>query len=932
MLRLPSRFNELLVKDHALHSFVLGAAATIAPWARDNKTVFFPEYTDHSLVHLNEVIATADSLISDESWPQLTSEDAALLITAVLLHDCALHLSEDGFFALLAGNYKCVASKYVKNDQTWTDLWNEFWAEARRFDQRKLKAIFGDADPVSSIPTNKLSLTLRDRLLIGEFLRRHHARLAHDIALVGIPGSDGNRVSIGSAPADFLDLCGFVARSHNLSLRAAVDALPADRRRVHLNCHVPFLMAVLRIADFIQVHSSRAPRQLLRLKSLVSPISRGEWRKHDAILELHQVHDDPEAIYADAEPTDVRTFLAIRSLFSDIQYELDQVWAVLGEVYGRLSPLDSLGIIVRRIRSSLDEPAAFASSKPLTYVPRQFRFRTASGELMDLLVTPLYGAKPEVGIRELVQNAVDACLERNDLLQKRRISKSASIEADVLVTIHAPSSDPAKLVVEDHGIGMSLDVIDNYFLNIGASYRSSEIWRREHEVDGHSTVHRTGRFGVGVLAAFLLGDEMTVTTSPIVSEGEGFTFTCRRGDESIEVRPTKFHHGTRIEIILSPTVVKKLLDSTISWDWYCISQPSVKRKVITKSESVLAQRFTVPQCGAALEGTEWKRIYTSGFDDVLWTYRKYSKGVLISNGIYVTDTMYSMTPIISPEFGLFRLASPTLVVFDPDGRLPIKLQRNELSGPLPFQRELTQAVAVELVAEVLEFYEDRHEIFSYESVKSALRPKLRAFESRTISRVAAAPIFLTRAGLFPGDLCLLRELKPQSILLDATDVAAEQGNWGSGPIVDCADCYVAIDPVTSSKQSRTQYLRSVVGDGDFYRELEFLGLLPVVGRRILLRKSDIDKLVGNGRVPRSRWRQLKLESENDRWGLWVDGKLPELPRRFSELVDEVESQGAFGFGVLYLDWSTEKRTADQQSKSALYDAWLAQVGRSVLAL
>jgi len=667
-------------------------------------------------------------------------------------------------------------------------------------------------------------------------------------------------------------------------------------------------------------------------------MSRGEWRKHEAIIELHQVHDDPEAIYADAEPRDVRTFLALRSLFSDIQRELDQTWAVLGEVYGRLIPLDSLGIIVRRIRSSLDDASNFARSKRLAYIPRQFRFRTASGELMDLLVAPLYGARPEIGIRELVQNAVDACLERNDFLEKGRISRNGYLfETDVVVSLYALEEGTAKLVIEDYGVGMSLDVIDNYFLNIGASYRSSDIWRRDHEVDGHSTVHRTGRFGVGVLAAFLLGDEITVTTTHIDSGDEGFTFTCRRGDDSIEVRPTQFHHGTRIEISLSPPVVRRLLTSPREWDWYCAAQPKVTRHLITQSKATLPQRLTVPLCGAPLEGSGWRRIRASNFDDVLWTHKEhvrdpYGNSVLISNGIYVTSSLHAVAPQISPELGLFPVTPPTLVVFDPDGRLPINLQRNALSGPLPFQQELTQAVAIEFVAELVESYKECTNNFSHESIKAAVRPKVRAYFSSYVRKPAVAPIFLTRAGVLPADLSLLRMEQPQSLLLDATNVIGNRGSWESRVIIESADCYAAVDPITHSKQSRIEYIRGVLGITDYRRDNGFLGCLPIVGRRILLRKSEVAELVGPGRVPRTRWRQLTLESENEHWGLWTHGAVQPLHHGFAELVTQVEGHNAYGFSIMYLNWSQKADDADEPQRSALCDAWLAKVGKPILAV
>ena len=191
-MNIPSRINKLLSLDASLHSAVLEAISAVSPWAQDNKTVFFPEYTDHSLVHMSEVLVSADSIISDDAWDILTTQDAAAITLSVLLHDCALHLTEDGFFSLISGRYSGFHSRYTQPDTPWNQLWEQFWAEARRFDHRKLIQLFGSPDPITALPSSKLDLTLRHRLLIGEFLRRHHARLAHEIAILGIPGHTEN--------------------------------------------------------------------------------------------------------------------------------------------------------------------------------------------------------------------------------------------------------------------------------------------------------------------------------------------------------------------------------------------------------------------------------------------------------------------------------------------------------------------------------------------------------------------------------------------------------------------------------------------------------------------------------------------------------------------------------------------------------------------
>jgi molecular chaperone HtpG len=106
----------------------------------------------------------------------------------------------------------------------------------------------------------------------------------------------------------------------------------------------------------------------------------------------------------------------VKDWLRGIQQELDQSWAVLGEVYGRYGCLRDFGLTIRRIRSNLDDEQGFATS--VDYVPELMRLMVSKGELLALLLEPLYGQRPEVGIRELVQNAVDAVREPIDDLNQ----------------------------------------------------------------------------------------------------------------------------------------------------------------------------------------------------------------------------------------------------------------------------------------------------------------------------------------------------------------------------------------------------------------------------------------------------------------------------------------------------------------------------------
>lgn len=714
-MNIPPRLSALLHQDDRLAGVVHHAIGVVRPWFEDNKLVFFPEYTDHGPKHIEEVFETAESLITESAWKILNPKDVAVLILGIILHDCAMHLSEDGFVSLINDDSRPLDEGF--GDQPWLRLWNDFMAEARRFDDRKLKALFDDVEPVRIPPLDPLMMTKRDRLLIGEFLRRHHPRLAHEIALTGVPGPPDRGLSLGDIPSDVGDLAGLVARSHGLDLRVCVDYLNDKGKwgaRRTSGMHVTYLMVLVRIADYLQIHSTRAPKEVLKVRSLRSPVSRGEWDAHEDIIDIHQETDDPEAIWVEAKPKDVKTYLKLKHLLTDIQREMDESWAVLGEVYGPKDDLRGFGIRLRRIRSNIQDVAAFA--RTVNYVPRHAALQTAGVDLLKLLVTPLYGDRPEVGVRELLQNAVDARLELEDYLGKNPQMPQPDLQeqsADVVISIMWEEDGTKWLSVSDRGIGMTVDTVLNYFLKAGASFRFSHAWRRQHEDEqGRPRVLRSGRFGIGILAGFLLGDEIHVSTRHVTARpDEGISFICRLEDDTVQLDRTTRPVGTTVSIPLPEAVFRKLAkdcfnwhhyifnEPAFSWYWYCLEEPSVHFLIQGRP---VEQKYALPSADSDLP-PEWRRVRHPAFRDIHWTYLGAAPS-LTCNGIAVIDLSKEddEEDEEDEDFGGEGFTRPTISVFDPHGALPLNLQRTGLSvKELPFEAELLKNICYDILAFLL---------------------------------------------------------------------------------------------------------------------------------------------------------------------------------------------------------------------------------------
>lgn len=784
----PKFFEDILRTDINLHAATNGTIADFTAWIGDSKLPFFTDYTDHGINHLNQILMTADNLIAKDARQFFTPGDVAILTLAVLLHDCAMHLSEDGFRELILGRSSAWSIDGFK-DKPWAKLWEEFLFSAKRWDDRKLCQIFGEIEP--GVPRSKVkdpfdnyhNLSDSDRKLIGEFIRLHHPRLAHEFATYGVPGPSLNLIRPDSRFGnDLCDIAGLVARSHGMPVRACLEYLEKKgyHRRDYRGIHAVFLMVLLRVADYLQIQADRAPAITFRYKHIPSKNSMVEWNAHRAIVNITQTHDDPESIEIQAKPGDVKTFIRLKEWLFGIQTELDASWAVLGEVYGSQvhSGLHKLGLILRRVRSNLDEVGAFAQT--VDYVPERIELSVARPDLLRLLVRPLYDNIPEIGIRELMQNALDAVRERWVLEKKDPSLKHVELLAqdnDVEIWLDSPNENgSAWLTISDRGIGMSIEVIRDYFLTAGASFRNSDAWKKEFEVEGQpkSRVLRSGRFGVGVLAGFLLGAKMEISTRHI-RDNTGIRFQVTLEPDIIELKyDNTLPVGTTIKILISPSDYKTLNNGTerVSvpnyFDWFCYSSPKVARFKDSQRDEKPPEYNIAPEDFYRPSG--WRRLRNMQNYEVYWSYEKAPS--LSVNGIFVTNsstrskfsTRSNRSRRYLHETGL-EITHPNICIQDYDGSFPINLRRSNITEQhYPFEQQLVNDIVDDFLAYLIVKcpYENNS---SWTSLR--LNPGLTFIADQycTIFKYSYHYIFSTKVGIAPMLVSLYKTVFPNSLLI-----------------------------------------------------------------------------------------------------------------------------------------------------------------------
>ncbi|RLV70984.1 peptidase C14 caspase catalytic subunit p20 [Streptomyces sp. CBMAI 2042] len=166
-------------------------------------------------------------------------------------------------------------------------------------------------------------------------------------------------------------------------------------------------------------------------------------------------------------------------------------------------------------------PAAETSGRPI-YASTELRFRLADDRIQELLMgEELYG-DPALAIRELYQNALDACRYRD---ARTRYLRATGVEippyrGTISFTQGVDEAGPY-LECRDNGIGMGEVELRDVFSHAGMRFADlpEYIEERARWEEHGITMHPNSQFGVGVLSYFMLADDITVTTCRLTPDG-----------------------------------------------------------------------------------------------------------------------------------------------------------------------------------------------------------------------------------------------------------------------------------------------------------------------------------------------------------------------------------------------------------------------------
>ena len=413
-----------------------------------SKTIigFFPTFTLHDGTHVAGVCRWMIRLLGERK-KDLRVNEAAMLLLAACWHDSGMSVSPEQRRQLEAE-----AGAAERPDE-----WREFFCKY-------------PGDELRYIKSKELSEeTLR------KFIRNnHHHRVDEQLAEASWPAA---LLAHGFLKDDLIRLC----RSHGEDLSFDFGG-PAD-------CDMNLCKVLLRLADILDYDAGRAPGRLFRQLGLDKPDteemkkSREEWKKNSSGC-FDEIRDG--FIHYTASFQDSRLEHAVRAYLDWLRKDLLRCGELLSHTAG---PWRDLKLPYR-----VNETFAREG-----YEAGDFLLTMDQDRVLELLTGRNLYDSPDVFIRELLQNSIDAVMNR-----RSQDSSFGETDGKIVVRTWLDGEGQCWFRIEDDGVGMDKDIIQHYFLKIGRSYYASDrFWVEQHSAARQTGFTPTSRFGIGILSCFM---------------------------------------------------------------------------------------------------------------------------------------------------------------------------------------------------------------------------------------------------------------------------------------------------------------------------------------------------------------------------------------------------------------------------------------------
>lgn len=450
-----------LQEDDKCGSKYLEAVKNVCDYGVDRaKTIrdTFPMFTLHDERHICNVIRLMEKMLGDKI-EQLSRDEAAMLLMSACCHDIGMSYKEEEKEEILEDVDKI--NQYLdKNHGEYVKAYAN-----------------GTQEPV-----------LTDEM-ISRYLRTIHHERAEEL----LYKYDWPDVLWGKIDRDdLIRVC--VSHGNDIGDLDHMESTPGVDLR--------FCAIMLRLADILDFDTSRAPRTIYEYSGFEKADtpsfikSKEEWDKHMVSRGFDFEHAIerryPYTLEYNATCKSMQVEQTVNSYLDWVDKEFMECNRQLSRFNGKWKEFILPGKIKRTIVSE-------------GYVSGQYRLTLDQEQVMDLLVGRDLYSDPAVFVRELIQNSIDAVRTREKLDREL----PSGWKGQINIRTWRDNEGYHWFRIEDNGIGMTEDIIKNFFLKIGCSYYTSDTFQQlKLRCRADADYMPISRFGIGILSCFM-GDEKT---------------------------------------------------------------------------------------------------------------------------------------------------------------------------------------------------------------------------------------------------------------------------------------------------------------------------------------------------------------------------------------------------------------------------------------
>lgn len=482
--------------------------------------LLFPEWTPHDEeYHIKNLFVIADSIL-DDTLKRLNLSELIVLALSLYGHDWGMAVSADEKEYILTGKVP-----EGRKDDEFCSL------------EKEIRTFNNYLKTVSSKNLGELSPELKLNIW-REYVRTTHAfRSGERIRKYFDPVDNGVAEAVAK-----------VCEGHALPFEDLddEDAFSVNFSVLGESVNLRALAVYLRLIDLFDLSANRTPYVLWKFVWPRDPTSQMSWKKHRSLQQITcPPYQTGRVIKVDGYTGDQDVFAELEDLKNYCELELRKCNDILARMNASRYNLDIFHVEWHVV--------------PRDFDPISIKFEFDRLKMFEILSSEIYDNNPNIFLRELLQNSIDAIRMREEILLRKKMSFNSI--TPIRVNVEHKENGDAIVTWEDDGIGMDESVLKNYFSVVGNSYyRSSDFQKIGLTIDPIS------KYGIGILSCFQIANKIEITTfkdpyfsntsNPLIITIPDVTKQFRI--EKIDSKASESYNiGTKIKIFVSGLKIKK---------------------------------------------------------------------------------------------------------------------------------------------------------------------------------------------------------------------------------------------------------------------------------------------------------------------------------------------------------------------------------------